>query len=361
MSSPWRLLALVVLAGGCSPVATDLSGLHFPCVTDGDCAADFQCRGSECVRSTSAGIALDGGLESSPPDAGASLPPDSGTPAPFADGTACSVSGQCSSTHCVDGHCCNSACGGSCESCNQASSQGTCKPLPVGRQGSPSCGPFVCDGASSSCPTRCTSSQQCLLQSTCLNGTCLFKLERLVDEFSGALDTSRWTAYASATTPAQQNGHLEITTVATSGGLAGLKSTRLYDATNSEGLVQLKSAGNQDLPSAQAIVHVRKDTQNRVTLFVQGHMLVAEKRVLGAQATVAAPLAYDAVAMRFLRIREAAGTTYWEYSADGSAFTVMASAPDPFPMGAVLMDLSGGADNPEAGTSTVIFDNVNAP
>ena len=38
----------------------------------------------------------------------------------------CTLDGDCDSTHCVDGYCCNTACGGTCDRCNVADSIGTC-------------------------------------------------------------------------------------------------------------------------------------------------------------------------------------------------------------------------------------------
>src|SRR5260370_18109945 len=48
-------------------------------------------------------------------------------------GTACHGGTECSSGHCTDGVCCESACSGTCETCNlNAASAGTCKAIPNG-------------------------------------------------------------------------------------------------------------------------------------------------------------------------------------------------------------------------------------
>ncbi len=74
---------------------------------------------------------------------------------PAALGTACTLTGDCSSLKCVDGVCCNSECSGACDSC----ATGTC--TNVTGAGSPSCSPYVCSGSSPSCPSGCTSDSQC--------------------------------------------------------------------------------------------------------------------------------------------------------------------------------------------------------
>ncbi|MGZ6061026.1 MAG: hypothetical protein ACXWVM_01465 [Polyangiales bacterium] len=50
------------------------------------------------------------------------------------NGGKCGVDADCVSNHCADGYCCNTACTGTCESCNQAGALGTCKAIPAGSQ-----------------------------------------------------------------------------------------------------------------------------------------------------------------------------------------------------------------------------------
>jgi hypothetical protein len=57
--------------------------------------------------------------------------PDS--PPLIANGKACSADGQCQSSQCVEGLCCNSRCGTACSSCAVPGSEGTCSPVPAGQ------------------------------------------------------------------------------------------------------------------------------------------------------------------------------------------------------------------------------------
>jgi hypothetical protein len=79
-----------------------------------------------------------------------------GSCGPKMNGAACAADGECKSTHCADGVCCNVACNGACNSCNLPQREGTCWPIdrgvpdPRGRckdNGPTSCGSNgLCDG-----------------------------------------------------------------------------------------------------------------------------------------------------------------------------------------------------------------------
>lgn len=84
----------------------------------------------------------------------------------------CSLGSQCSSGFCVDGYCCDSACDGGCGACNLAGSQGICRPLAKGAEGSPSCSPYLCGGTSAACPSSCASQADCLPSHLCSAGIC---------------------------------------------------------------------------------------------------------------------------------------------------------------------------------------------
>lgn len=81
----------------------------------------------------------------------------SASAAPGANGTACTAAADCSSAHCVDGVCCDTACAGQCEACSVAGSLGTCTPVlgaPHGARpacydgGGSLCAAKACDGTS---------------------------------------------------------------------------------------------------------------------------------------------------------------------------------------------------------------------
>ena len=94
--------------------------------------------------------------------------------------TQCKVAGacrECVTGNCVDGFCCDTACGQACQTCSTslgATTNGTCGTASGGKPGRPTtCSPFVCDGSISSCPTSCTNDSGCAAGFYCAtNGTC---------------------------------------------------------------------------------------------------------------------------------------------------------------------------------------------
>src|SRR5262249_21872911 len=96
----------VLVAGGHAGPVLATAGLYDastsanPCTTDADCASGFYCAAGSCT-------------------------------AKKANGVACTGANQCTSGNCVDGVCCNSACGGACDACNLAGSVGTCALSPA--------------------------------------------------------------------------------------------------------------------------------------------------------------------------------------------------------------------------------------
>jgi len=121
-------------------------------------------------------------------------------------GVACEYDFQCKAGNCADGVCCNSPCGGQCESCNVAGSVGQCKPVPKG--GNPSAGKTACRGAGTTCAGTCdgvstscvyASGQECgtscdkgqFVESTCDNGACQAKAPRTCAPYACSLASSR--------------------------------------------------------------------------------------------------------------------------------------------------------------------------
>ncbi len=158
----------------------------------------------------------------------------------------------------------------------------------------------------------------------CSNPT--LKMGTLSDTFPGTkLNGALWHAYG---TVALAGGIVTLTDVARTAQYSGIKSLAQYDLTDSQLEAQLVSAGAQ-ADSTQACLHVvDSGGTNSLTFMVTGGKLEAQQQVAGSYSTLAsAP--YSAASMAWLRIREAAGKTHFDYSADAKTWTALWSGPDP--------------------------------
>lgn len=131
------------------------------CNGQGDCvsAGEVQCPPAKCISNACVLVCKSDGDCIAPSRCGAD-----GRCGKSGKGVTCQSNDQCQSGHCSDKVCCDTACGGICESCNGA---GNCVPDSVGTLPTVSdCAPAVCSGnlftPASSCDGRraCTSPNQ---------------------------------------------------------------------------------------------------------------------------------------------------------------------------------------------------------
>lgn len=183
------------------------------------------------------------------------------------------------------------------------------------------------------------------------------------DSFNaGALDTAKW-AYVNNVL--QGGGVITISLNAATAiynTLYGGVSGRLFDARGGHAFVQLVSIGNQAIASKEVFLEVLQDATHEVFLYVQstsnGGSLVAYKNI-GAGNVSLATIPYDPVAMAYWQIREAGGTTYWEYGPTPFSMTALWSETNPIDMSAVWPQLTAGTYASEVLATTVVYDNFN--
>ena len=118
-------------------------------------------------------------------------------------------------------------------------------------------------------------------------------------------------------------------------------------------------AGDQ-VAGWEATFSFRIDINNKVTLGVSNNTLFSRWSKAGV-ATDGPSLPYLAASMQYLRIRETAGAVFWEYSADGVAYTVLHTAPDPLVLTNITLIVSAGQTTATAAVNTALFDNINIP
>lgn len=184
-------------------------------------------------------------------------------------------------------------------------------------------------------------------------------LTQLQDDFEdGTLNTTLWSGSYGDPTESGGQAHIPCST-----GYAGLKSAAAYTIADSYVLVRLHAPDPTGATSAAASVLVLSSTGG-----TDGGFIVdpAQNAIgLWLREGYADPGAifptYDPVAYAWLRLRESAGTLYWESSPDGTTWTTRRTATSPaWTADTDLAFLIEG--HRDAGATTSIdIDSINVP
>lgn len=150
-------------------------------------------------------------------------------------------------------------------------------------------------------------------------------LSTLTDTFgANSIDAVKWNAYYDGGTGSISEGggfaNFAPSPLAAP-GYATFDSQSLYDLTSSYGLVRVAQTLNADA-NANTSMYLRVDDNNYFEMRVIGSpaTINANKNVLGVGVTVAS-MTYSAVTHAWWRIRESAGSIFWDTSPDGSTWT----------------------------------------
>jgi len=160
----------------------------------------------------------------------------------------------------------------------------------------------------------------------------------LRDEFADATRGPQWDFFEDpGATIAETGGHLAITVAANAGGpYAGYISSYRYDLTSSSITTEVTAIAGRN-----TILEIRNSVGERAQLAAGVDDL--EAAVYGGPAEgTRTTIPYDAVAQRWWRFREADGTLYWEYSANGSSWTALHSEASPIDVTHVRGIVSAG-------------------
>ncbi|MGQ0504493.1 MAG: hypothetical protein ACT4TC_04175 [Myxococcaceae bacterium] len=264
-------------------------------------------------------------------------------------GEDCSRAEDCLSTFCADGVCCNQACGGVCDVCNVT--RGQCTLAPNTAAGTPSCAPSACSGTSSVCGTTCSGTLGCAPGYTCATNLCTPKVDTLTDDFQdNSTNTTRWTVVSgTGAAAAETGGRLQLTLT---GGTnyAGYKSVELYDLTGSAASVEVAGVGNQALASQETRLRLNANATQALGLIIRQNTVIAF--ILNGNYTDIGTFPYSAGTVKYLRIREAGGTVYWEVSLNKTAWTFVATRPIamvPLALTSFSVQIDNGCYQNEAG------------
>ncbi|HEU0076631.1 MAG TPA: hypothetical protein VFQ76_03215, partial [Longimicrobiaceae bacterium] len=181
------------------------------------------------------------------------------------------------------------------------------------------------------------------------------KAHTLVDNFNdNQVDTTLWVVSGNTR---ETNGRVEIRPQSNWVNSPGYASLATYDLTGSQVWIELV----ESLDAAGAdtgLVAVFTDI-HYVQLSVRAGQLEC-LQVVGGSRTVLEHVPYDPVEHRWLRLREWAGTTYWETSPDAAAWRTLHGRPNPIAL--TIVQLQFGTRVPSVPSPGVaVFDNFNAP
>lgn len=186
-------------------------------------------------------------------------------------------------------------------------------------------------------------------------------LEYLVDSFNNNIqNTAQWVLEGPGT-PSNQikfvNNQIEITTDAIANDYFDCGAIELYDLTASSAQLNLVSAGAQLANQDCIPIFLALDGSNELWWDINGGTIASFKKVAGAQATINTAT-YSSSTHKWLRIREAGGTIFWDYGSDGRTWINFSTLATPFAITALQPGLQGGQFGAAAST-TFKYDNFN--
>lgn len=180
------------------------------------------------------------------------------------------------------------------------------------------------------------------------------KTELLTDNFTAANSTN-WSGYGS--NPTVTSGRLSIVPT---GSYPTLYSAVRYDLTSSFILAQLVQAGNVGNGSVSAILSAEVSAGNSEQILVEGNNLIFRESVSTVNNDTS--ITYNPTTHAWLRIRESAGTIYWDTSPDSITWTNRRSKSTGIgSVASVQINFIAGFWGTEPTPGTVLFDNFNLP
>jgi hypothetical protein len=185
--------------------------------------------------------------------------------------------------------------------------------------------------------------------------------EALSDDFADGVRSADWgRTYDGAGCTADELGaELAIEQIGPGPCDCAYISSRAYDLTGGAAVVEVPSIDDGD-GHIYAFFRLEQDGAHAIEFVLTAGALVARVETgSGFQTVRSQP--YDPTPHRWWRLREQAGTTFWEVSADGQVWSDYGQLANPCPPGALDVVLGGGIDTAGNWSGVVRFDNYNLP
>jgi hypothetical protein len=174
--------------------------------------------------------------------------------------------------------------------------------------------------------------------------------------------------FGTPTAPSIVGGRGRLTLASGAAAYTGIGSgpqsdvTRQFDLTSSEVFVRWHAYPNDGAGTTEASLECRVDPdtlQNLLGMTKAGNTLYLRYVAAGTASTTTVPWVVGV--MDWWRIREAAGVTYWETSANGTAWATLRAVATPITVTAVYPYVYAGHYGTESDPGIAEFDNFNEP
>ena len=187
-------------------------------------------------------------------------------------------------------------------------------------------------------------------------------ISTLTDNFNdNSIDAAKWSVYnAGGFTTAETNQQWELTT-ALAIGSTNPYSITTYDLTGSQATIKVVDAGNTTgLASALfSPLWLYVSDASYLRWYISGNGKIGVWTRISNANDFPWSATYVAATHKYLRIREASGTTYFDYSANGTDWTNAYSLANPFAITAIEVNVEMRTDSAEASTTTAKVDDFN--
>jgi len=185
----------------------------------------------------------------------------------------------------------------------------------------------------------------------------------LTDDFEDGVIPWRWSQSFDNTgcTLGEDSGQAVIDLSSGSTTHCAFYTGATYDLRDDAVRVEVVQMISTSMVEVRAYLRIWLDSENYLDLLQEDGVVSARTKIAGVWTTLASDT-WSLTTHHFWRIREAAGTVYWETSPDGAAWTGQAEAPAPFDVSAIQIGLGGQAlTAPTADPGHIRFDRYNLP
>lgn len=181
----------------------------------------------------------------------------------------------------------------------------------------------------------------------------LFDDSQVWETWAQGIDLSLWNNWGGAKVTAAN----KILTIASSTAAAfyGIEKAG-FDLTGSFVACQLLDVGSRSLSTwLVSPVVCGPDGANFVNWSIDASNNLKAKKTIAGALTVIATTTYDATVHRYFRIRESAGTIYFDYSSDYRTWTNFTSTANPFTITSINAGINSGTTGVEVSTTSAKF------